>query len=170
MIPAHLAAAHQTFALDGCDGAGKTTLARHLADLHGFTVVHSARTPDHVDLTARYRQILAAPGRIFLDRCFVSELVYGPLRHGRSRITLDDAVSLAAAVVARDGALVHLTGLPTALHARLLARDGDTAAGLAEVEELVAAYERVFTVIAASVPVIRLDTAGGQPGPQPGPG
>ena len=52
-----------------------------------------------------------------------------------------------------------------AVDPRLLPGDGDTAAGLAEVEELVAAYERVFTAIEAKAPVIRLDTPKAQPGP-----
>lgn len=157
-----LAAEYRTLALDGSDGAGKTTLAHHLAAGHGFTVHHSARTPDGISLIARYRRILAAPGPLVLDRCFVSELVYGPRYHGRSRITLGQAIKLAKAVAARDGALVHLTGPPAALHDRLLARDGRTAASGNEVEALVTAYDRVFDAIAEALPgrVIRLDAAG----------
>ncbi len=79
--------AHQTVVLEGCDGVGKSTLAQQLASDHGFTIVHSGRTPDGVDLAERYRQILSQPGRLALDRSFVSELVYGPLRHGGSRLT-----------------------------------------------------------------------------------
>jgi thymidylate kinase len=155
----HLADGRRTLALDGCDGAGKSTLARMVAQDHGFTIIHSARTPDDIDLAARYRDILAdGIARIVLDRCFISELVYGPLRHGRSRISVDDAISLAQAVTARDGAVVHLTGPPDAIHARLRARDGDSAASLAEVAELVTAYERVFAIIGNAVPVVRIST------------
>jgi len=162
-----LAAEYQTLALDGCDGAGKTTLAHHLATGHGFTIHHSARTPDGASLIARYRRILAAPGQLVLDRCFVSELVYGPRYHGRSRITLGQAIELAQAVAARDGALVHLTGPPAVIHGWLLARDGRTAASVDEVEALVTAYERVFEAIAEALPsrVIRLDAADRQSGP-----
>jgi hypothetical protein len=163
-----LAAVYRTLALDGCDGTGKTTMANRLVTRHGFTVVHSARTPDGTDLTARYQRILAAPGRLVLDRCFVSELVYGPLHHNRSRITLDEAVGLAEAVAARDGALIHLTGLPAAIHSRLLAREGSNAPGMSEVEALVTAYDRVFAAIAARLPgrVRCLHTTGeeGRPG------
>lgn len=167
-----LAAQYRTLALDGSDGAGKTTLAHQLAAGHGFTVHHSARTPDGVSLIARYRRILAAPGPLVLDRCFVSELVYGPRYHGRSRITLGQAIELAEAVAARDGALVHLTGQPAVIHGRLLARDGRTAASMDEVKALVTAYEQVFDTLAEALPgrVIRLDTPGRQSGPgSPGP-
>lgn len=154
-----LAVEYRTLALDGSDGAGKTTLAHQLATGHGFTVHHATRTPDGVSLIARYRRILATPGQLVLDRCFVSELVYGPRYHGRSRITLGQAIELAQVVAARDGALIHLTGPPTAIHGRLLARDGHNAASMNEVEALVTAYERVFDAIATALPgrVIRLD-------------
>ncbi|MEU1015529.1 hypothetical protein [Streptomyces sp. NPDC005898] len=54
-------APYRTLVLEGCDGAGKSTLAAHLADQHGFTVVHSPRTPDSLDLIARYRERLREP-------------------------------------------------------------------------------------------------------------
>ncbi|MGH3839214.1 MAG: hypothetical protein ACRDSF_26480, partial [Pseudonocardiaceae bacterium] len=102
------------------DGVGKSTLAQQLASGHGFTIVHSGRTPDGVDLSKRYRQILSQPGRLVLDRSFVSELVYGPLHHGGSRLTDADACDLAALVARRDGVLVHLTASASTIRARLL--------------------------------------------------
>jgi thymidylate kinase len=162
-----LAAEYRTLALDGSDGVGKTTLAHQLAAQHGFSVHHSTRTPEGVSLIARYRRILAAPGLLVLDRCFISELVYGPRYHGRSRIALGQAIELAHAVAACDGALVHLTGSPVTIHSRLLARDGRAAANADEIEALVSAYERVFDAISQALPsrVIRLDTTNQQSGP-----
>ncbi|MGH3881894.1 MAG: hypothetical protein ACRDRY_15820 [Pseudonocardiaceae bacterium] len=149
--------AHRTVVLEGCDGVGKSTLAQQLASDHGFTIVHSGRTPDGVDLSKRYRQILSQPGRLVLDRSFVSELVYGPLHHGGSRLTDADACDLAALVARRDGVLVHLTASASTIRARLLVRDGPAAASHADVELLIRAYERVVTTFAAYLPVIRLD-------------
>lgn len=103
---------HGVIVLEGCDGVGKTTLALQLAQRHGFQLVHATRTPDGVDLAERYRTILARPGRLVLDRCFVSELVYGPLLHGHSRLTLDQAIDLTTIVADRRGIMVHLTGSP----------------------------------------------------------
>ncbi|MFD7896955.1 hypothetical protein [Streptomyces sp. NPDC059743] len=45
-----IAGHYQTLVLEGCDGVGKSTLAQRLSTNHGFTVVHSPRTPDHLDL------------------------------------------------------------------------------------------------------------------------
>jgi thymidylate kinase len=151
-----LPAAYHTIVIDGCDGTGKTTLARQLAADHGYTVVHSGRTPDHVDLAGRYRGILAADGPLVLDRCFLSELVYGPLHRHHSRITWDDALELAVAVTRRRGVFVHLTGPPGAVHARLLARDG-AAPAVPQIRGILHAYQQVFTRLAGHAPVIHRD-------------
>jgi broad-specificity NMP kinase len=149
--------ARATIVLEGCDGVGKSTLAQRLASDHGFTVVHSGRTPDGVDLAERYRQILSQPGRLALDRSFVSELVYGPLRHGGSRLTDADTYDLTALVARRDGVLVYLTAPASVVRARLVGRDG-AAASLTDIESLIAAYEHVITTLAAYLPVARFDT------------
>ncbi|PHQ51980.1 hypothetical protein BLA24_07925 [Streptomyces cinnamoneus] len=64
---------------------GKTTMAADLSARHDFNVLPFDLTPDHQDLTHRYRTLLHQPGRLILDRCFLSELVYGPLRRGTMR-------------------------------------------------------------------------------------
>jgi thymidylate kinase len=153
-----IATDHRTLVLEGCDGVGKTTLARRLSVDYGFTVVHSPRTPDHLDLAGRYRSILARDGHLLFDRCFLSELVYGPLTRGRSRLTWSEAIDLAETVIARDGLLVHLTAPPTVVHQRLLARDGE-AISLDDVTALITAYRRVFDTLAEYVPVLTIDTS-----------
>jgi thymidylate kinase len=150
------AAGYEVVVLEGCDGAGKTTLATTLATRH-FTVIHSGRTPDEIDLLARYRSILAIPGKIALDRSFISELVYGPLQYGRSRLTASDAAQLALLVAARGGVLVHLTGRPESIVARLRARDG-SAPPLERICALTDAYRTVFAALAGTAPIITADT------------
>ncbi|MGH3764052.1 MAG: hypothetical protein ACRDTX_02675 [Pseudonocardiaceae bacterium] len=148
---------HRTVVLEGCDGVGKSTLAHQLARDLGFTIVHSVRSPDGVNLAERYQRILSRPERLALDRSFVSELVYGPLRHGCSRLTDADAYDLAALVARRDGVLAHLTAPASVIRARLLERDGPAAASLADIASLITAYERVVTTLAPYLPVVRLE-------------
>jgi thymidylate kinase len=152
-----IAAGHRTLVLEGCDGVGKTTLAQRLPTHHDFTVVHSPRTPDHLDLASRYRSILAQEGHLLFDRCFLSELVYGPLHRGRSRITWAEAIDLAETVIMRDGLLVHLTASPAVVHQRLLARDEESLP-LDDIAALITAYRRVFDTLADYAPVLTIDT------------
>ncbi|WP_328437567.1 AAA family ATPase [Streptomyces sp. NBC_00444] len=152
-----IAATHRTVAIEGCDGTGKSTLASRLAHEHGFAVVHCPRTPDSVNLPQRYQELLARSGRLVLDRCFLSELTYGPLYRGGSRITWDEARTLAKAVTNRDGVFLHLTAPAEVIRARLLNRDSEAPA-LADITALLAAYRTVFTTLAQSIPVITIDT------------
>jgi len=155
MIQERLPAHYQTVVIDGCDGTGKTTLAGRLA-ARGFTVVHFGPTPSGVDLADRYRNVLAQNGRLALDRCFVSELVYGPLFRGRSRISWATVLELATAVAARGGVFVHLTGSTDTVRSRLFARDA-VAPPAATIEAILHAYQEVFARLAEHTPVIHLD-------------
>ncbi|KPC62595.1 hypothetical protein [Streptomyces chattanoogensis] len=152
-----IAGEYQTLVLEGCDGVGKSTLGERLSTDHGFAVVHSPKTPDHLDLASRYRNILAGTGRILFDRCFISELVYGPLHRGRSRINWSQAIDLTESVIERSGVLIHLTAPPAVIRQRLLSRDGE-AVSLEEVSALVTGYERVFSTLADYTRVLTLDT------------
>lgn len=146
-------ARHRTVVLEGGDGVGKSTLADLLVTQRGFTAVHSPRTPDHQNLTCRYRDLLARPGRLVLDRSFVSELVYGPLYRDRSRLTWEQALGLADVVTARDGVFLHLTAPAAVVRSRLMTRDGQ-APELEEIAALGDAYERVLRALADHVSVL----------------
>lgn len=148
---------HEVIALEGCDGAGKSTLAIELAHQHGYQLVHATRTPDGADLAERYRSILAWPGRLVLDRCFVSELVYGPLLHGRSRLSRDQVTSLIELVTDRGGLIVHLTAPPEVIAARLHQRDG-TVPDLTELTALISGYTEVFADLALRAPIITIES------------
>ncbi|WP_194891328.1 hypothetical protein [Catenulispora pinisilvae] len=152
-------AGYRVVALDGCDGTGKTSLANLLALNYGFTIVHSPRTPDQVDLADRYRSLISGDGKVVMDRCFISELVYGPIHRGRTRLSLEDAFDLAEAVAAHGGVMVHLTAPPQVIRHRLLERDGPPSASIEEIAELVDAYRQVFDAVNAHVQVVSIDTA-----------
>ncbi len=156
------AAGHEIVVLEGCDGTGKTTLAKTLATRYDYAILHSGRTPEGVDLVARYRSILGIPGKIALDRSFISELVYGPLQYGRSRLTASDAAELASLVAARRGVLVHLTGFPETIAARLRVRDG-SAPSVERIRALTEAYRDVFAALAGTAPIITADTTATMP-------
>ncbi|MFE9424304.1 hypothetical protein ACFYNO_15200 [Kitasatospora sp. NPDC006697] len=155
---AEIASTCDTLVLEGPDGVGKSTLAERLSKEYDFTVVHSPQTPDHLDLTSRYRTILDGTGRIIFDRCFISELVYGPLYRGRSRITWSQAIDLAETVIARSGLFVHLTADPHVIRRRLIQRDGE-AAGLEEITALVTGYQRAFSTLGDYTKVLTVDAA-----------
>lgn len=133
----HALAQCRTLVVEGPDGIGRGALIAGLAR-QGF-LVRRARGPlHHVDPTQPYRELLAAPGRLAVDGSLVHELVYGPLRRGRSRVTWIQALDFAEAVAERDGALLHVTG------------ETDDA-------EAVEGFGRALRTLGRHVPVITLD-------------
>jgi thymidylate kinase len=139
-------------------GTGKTTIAEAMRAKYGYRVIHSSRTPDGTDIAGRYRRILDLPGPIVLDRAFISELVYGPLFHGRSRLTKAEIISLAMTVASRGGVLVHLTGLPDVIITRLSSRDGTAVPEVDTISTIVAAYREAFALLEGIAPVLVADT------------
>lgn len=153
----HRLAKHELVVLEGADGTGKSTLAAGLASGHGYAVLHSGRPPDGGDLAGRFAFALATPGLVVLDRSFISELVYGTLRDGRPRLSARAAAELALQVADRGGILVHLTGSPDVIAARLTARDG-FAPPLDRIRARMEAYHAVFAGLAGAAPIITADT------------
>jgi hypothetical protein len=129
----------RTLVVEGPDGIGRSALIGELAR-HGFMIRRSCGELHHVNPTQPYRELLAAPGRLAIDGSLVHELVYGPLRRGRSRVTWIQALDFAEAVAERDGALIHVTG-----------EADDT--------EAVGAYERALRTLAQHVPVVTVEAA-----------
>src|SRR5688572_19323245 len=97
-----------TIVLEGTDGTGKTLRAKALAAQHGFTYIHSGRTPDDINLVNRYHKILHSTGNLVLDRSFISEAVYGPVFRDRSRLEITELIGLTELVADRKGVIVYL--------------------------------------------------------------
>src|ERR1035441_7475866 len=93
--------------LEGCDAAGKSTIARNLRDYAGFAVVHSAYNPTAVALIKYYESVIRGSDKLVMDRSFVSEVVYGKILRGKSRIDDRQFQHLAELVADKNGCFVH---------------------------------------------------------------
>lgn len=77
--------------IEGPDGAGKSTLAKSLADRLGMNILKM--TANGGQSVREYRQKLGCDG-VIIDRCWVSEQVYSDLFGREPRIGNDDAEAL----------------------------------------------------------------------------
>ena len=99
--------------LEGPDGAGKTTLARHLVDKYGFEYLHTG-PPGDGNLLLQYASVLDAAVRshrnTVIDRLHIGESVYGPLLRGVDRIGSTGQLILQRII--RGGGVIEVFCLP----------------------------------------------------------
>jgi gluconate kinase len=113
-------------ALEGVDGAGKSTLASELAETLGAEVRHFG--PLRQDPLKEYvldvQNIPATPGVIF-DRYHIGEDVYGPLYRGGSAMTRAQRRWIDLWGLSRGVTLFHVTQPLEVIERRLAARGED---------------------------------------------
>ena len=109
--------------LEGCDGVGKTTLA-NLLIYRGYKSLHFNYDPS-LSIKEKYQKILSKDygENIVLDRSFISEMVYGPLKGGYSRLSDHDFSELLQLLNKRGGRVVLLDAASEVIQHRLQKRN-----------------------------------------------
>ncbi|GIF45230.1 hypothetical protein [Actinoplanes xinjiangensis] len=152
------AGGYDTIVFEGCDGAGKTTLAGATAQHTNADLIHSALTPPSTDLVTTYNCLLDRTGRLVFDRCFLSELVYGPLYRGHTRLTYQHMDTLVRRVVARNGVFVHVTAPAAEIRRRLAARGEHQLPDLEEIALICDRYDELFRAVRTMAEVLLITT------------
>lgn len=138
--------------LEGCDGTGKTTLARFLADLLKADIIHcTSNTPN--DYKFFWSIINASKKRnIIADRFCYGQFVYQDKKD--RKLSKVDLARLEVCM-AREGAKVVLVTAPEDVVMARLAARGETT--LIPVHELLCRFERLMTETSV-LPVIEYRT------------
>lgn len=93
--------------LEGCDGSGKTTLARQLAKVYDIPIHHEGPPPANLDAVEHYERVIrmyanliengAIKGVVF-DRLAFGERIYGPVYRGFDRLGVDGWADISRAL------------------------------------------------------------------------
>ena len=112
--------------LEGPDGSGKTTLANLLHKQTGFTLLHRSHDTDKApDLFNEYAQVLKAGKNCIMDRGWYSELVYGPVMRGSSKISYPQMYELERLAAKYGAIIIHCMAPEATLWKRCLRRGED---------------------------------------------
>lgn len=115
--------------LEGCDGAGKSSLAEALLTYTGGVIVHKG--PPTEDAFSEYMDIPypymgAEIGDIvILDRWHLGEMIYGPKYRGVSQITMEQARDIDRVLDIYGAIKLHLDAPDDILEARAFERGED---------------------------------------------
>jgi hypothetical protein len=132
------------YVLEGPDGAGKSTLAKMLAEHHELSIDHFG-PPTKTPLD-EYLGFLAEKGRSHkrvLDRFHLGESVYGPIYRGVAPLTLPDLCTIEWALMVRGYTLVHVTRSLKSL-VEVLEERGDWMVQVDQLGKIVEAYWEIM--------------------------
>lgn len=136
--------------LEGPDNAGKTTLATELAEVNGGEYIHfTEKTPYE-----EFLEVVANPfnlnRKIFLDRCWLSEWVYGPVLRGKNRFTLKQRHNLLMFTYPHRPLMIYC-------HKPKLEDFNDRLVKLEQMKEICAGYDKLMSSLEGQMPILRYE-------------
>lgn len=107
--------------IEGPDGSGKTTLAQQLSRQAGYPIIHKSQPKTEEEkkrMMGEYIQCIKGSKNVILDRCWYSEMAYGPVMRGSSVISYPEMYELERQAAKGGAIIIYCTGPEAALWAR----------------------------------------------------
>jgi thymidylate kinase len=145
--------------LEGCDGSGKTTLARALTeaaerDRKKVLLLHKGPPTDdrtalqeYTEDLSFYEPALDHRHLVICDRWHLGEVVYGPVYRGGSRLSEADLSAVERFLHVRGALKLLLDASNDTLVRRAFVQRGEDFLQLGDVQHVAREYRRLFTVL-----------------------
>lgn len=143
--------------IEGPDGSGKTTLANKLSEQTGYHVIHMVQPKDDADkqrMMVEYMNVLKSGKNAIFDRCWYSEMVYGPIMRDTSIISYPQMYELERLLTKKGAMIVYCTDSPEVLWQRATSRGEDYITNYETFVAICEAFDEVMNV-PHLVPVVR---------------
>ena len=133
------------FVLEGCDGAGKTTMAKQLSKVFDIPIIHStAETKNdymyHLELLQKHKET----GAVF-DRFCYGDFVYAPLFNREPKMSKAELDRLEKVMINMNVMVIYVTANVPELQMRLKVRGDETDELVGMVPEIKNHYSIVFS-------------------------
>ena len=145
--------------LEGPDGSGKSTLAEKLSKQTGYPVVHRAAPKSEDEKKAMmqmYQQAIAESKDIIFDRCWYSEMVYGPVMRDATCISHEDMYRLELGLCEVGAILIYCTDALRTMWNRCQKRGEDYISDFETFKAIHEGYEKLME-LPHMIPVVRYD-------------
>lgn len=145
------------FIIEGPDGSGKSTLAETLAKQTGYPVVHMSNPKteeEKANMLNEYLGIIESGRNVIFDRCWYSEMVYGPIMRGASVINYPSMYMLESKLAKRGAMIIYCTDKPKTLWRRATKRGEEYITDYNKFESICAGFD-VLMSVPHIVPVVK---------------
>lgn len=143
--------------LEGPDGSGKSTLANKLSAQTGYPVVHRSAPKSEDEKKAMmqmYKQAIAESKDIIFDRCWYSEMVYGPVMRDATCISYEDMYKLELELCNCGALIIYCTGPVRRMWDRCTKRGEDYIGSFETFSAIHDGYEQIMS-LPHLIPVVR---------------
>lgn len=143
--------------IEGPDGAGKTTLAEKLSKQTGYVLLHRSypKTAEEMaNMMQEYMQVIKSGKNCIIDRCWYSEMVYGPIMRNETNISYPDMYELERAVARVGGIVIYCTGNRKVLWQRCTERGEDYVVDEETFKDIYYGYSDLMNRVPHLIPVV----------------
>lgn len=146
--------------LEGPDGAGKSMLAEKLSQQTGYKIVHRSNPKteeEKAQMMGMYLQDCINCKGLILDRCWYSELVYGPVMRDKSVMTYSQMYELEAKASKGGAIIIYCTGSKTTLWKRCNRRGEHYIKDRATFDKICEGYDDLLLKCPHHIPVVKYE-------------
>lgn len=145
--------------LEGPDGSGKTTLATKISKQTGYPILHFAQPKTDEEKQGMFDEYYKLARKnytknVILDRCWYSEMVYGPIMRDKSYITYPQMYLLEQQLCKHGAMLIYCTAHMSTLWDRCQARGESYVLAWETFRSICKEFDNVINNVPHHIPVV----------------
>jgi thymidylate kinase len=133
--------------IEGPDGSGKTTLANQLSKQTGYKIIHRVQPKTEEEkaiMMGEYLQTIRSGKNMIFDRCWYSEMVYGPVMRDASVIGYPQMYDLERQLSKAGAMIIYCTDSKAALWSRCQDRGEDYIVDRTTFDKICDGFDQLF--------------------------
>lgn len=145
--------------IEGPDGSGKTTLAEKLSKQTGYPIIHRTQPKTEEEkklMMGEYLQTIRSGKNMIFDRCWYSEMAYGPVMRDSSVISYPEMYELEEHLAKYGAIIIYATGPKAALWQRCQKRGEDYITSRDDFNAICENFDKIMRV-PHHIPVVRYE-------------
>ena len=145
--------------IEGPDGSGKTSLAEKISKQTKYPIIHRTQPKSEEEkkrMMGEYLQLIRSNKNCILDRCWYSEMAYGPVMRDASVLSYPQMYELEEMLAKTGAIIIYATGPKAALWQRCQRRGEDYVTSRDNFNAICENFDAIMNV-PHHVPVVRYE-------------